>query len=65
MQGDKAISYFKSDIENCIDPNAKLHWLEMVPDLAIGRIKDSHKAGIISVKLSIHDKTKDGPIDFS
>jgi hypothetical protein len=36
----------------------------MIPDLALGKVKEAHKAGVISVKLSIHDKTKDGEIDF-
>lgn len=36
----------------------------MTPDLSLGKVSDSNKAGMISVKLSIHDKTKDGPINF-
>jgi hypothetical protein len=36
----------------------------MLPDLAIGKVSDSSKAGFISVKISIHDKTNDGPINF-
>lgn len=37
----------------------------MTPDLSIGKVKDHHKAGLVSFKLSIHDKTKYGPIDFA
>lgn len=37
----------------------------MNPDLSIGKVKDHYKAGIISVKLSIHNKTDNGPINFS
>lgn len=36
----------------------------MHPDLAVGRCKDVNKAGLISVKISIHDVNADGPIDF-
>lgn len=36
----------------------------MNPDLAIGKVSESHKAGLISFKMSIHDKTKDGPINY-
>lgn len=28
-------------------------------------MKDHHKAGLISIKLAIHDKSKNGPIDFT
>lgn len=33
-------------------------------DLSVGKVQDPHKAGLISIKLAIHDKTKDGPISF-
>lgn len=37
----------------------------MTNDLSIGKVTESHKAGMLSIKLSIHDKSKDGPINFS
>lgn len=33
-------------------------------DPSIGKVAEPHKAGLISFKLSIHDKTIDGPINF-
>ena len=48
-----------------MDPNPKFMWVEMTPDLSIGKVSEHHKAGIISVKLSIHEKTANGPIDFA
>lgn len=36
----------------------------MINDLAIGKVTEVNKAGLLSVKISIHDKTKDGPINF-
>lgn len=64
MSGDTCISYFKEDVEKFMDPNPDWLWIELLPDLSIGKVTDPQKAGIISVKLSIHDKTKDGPINF-
>ena len=64
MSGDKAISYFKTDIEEFMNPNPQWKWFELTPDLAIGKVKEHYRAGIVSVKISIHDKTKDGPINF-
>ncbi len=57
MDGEKPICYAKDDIENFMDPNAKLRWYELTPDLSIGKVKEDHKAGLVSVKISIHDKT--------
>jgi hypothetical protein len=33
--------------------------------MAIGVIKDHYKAGIIGIRMSIQDVTKDGPLDLS
>lgn len=64
VQGDKPISYFKADVEQFMDPNPRWQWFELMPDLSIGKIKDHYRAGIISLKLSIHDKSRNGPINF-
>ena len=36
----------------------------MIPDKAVGKVKHFHEAGIISFRLSIHDVSKNGPINF-
>lgn len=65
MDGEKPICYAKDEIRHCLDPNPKFKWFELTPDLSIGRVKEAHKAGLISIKLSIHDKSLNGPIDFA
>ena len=65
MEGEKPIAYAKDEIKNWLDPNPKFKWFELTPDLSIGKIKEPHKAGLISVKLSVHDKSLKGPIDFA
>lgn len=64
MSGDKPISFWKADIEEFLDPNPRWRWVELNCDLAIGKVTDAYKAGIISIKLAIHDRTKDGPVNF-
>lgn len=65
MDGENAVCYAKEDIEAFMDPNPKIKWYELTPDLSVGKVKEFHKAGLISLKLSIHNKTRDGPIDFA
>ena len=62
--GDTNICFFSADIETFNKPNPTWKWIELSPDLALGKVTDPAKAGIISVKLSIHDKTVGGPIKF-
>lgn len=64
MSGSDAISYFKADIETFMNPNPEWQWIELNPDLSVGKVKDSHKAGVISIKMSIHDKRTGGNINF-
>lgn len=65
MEGENAISFTKVEIGSFMDPNPEFRWFELTPDLSVGKVKEDHKAGMVSVKLSIHDKTKNGPIDFN
>lgn len=61
MDGKTPICFAKTHVKNFLNPDAEFVWYEMNPDLAIGKVKDDYKAGIISVKLAIHNKTKNGP----
>ncbi len=65
MNGKDPISYYKADVETFMNQSPEIQWFEMNPDLSIGKIKDHYKAGIISVKLSIHNKSEKGPFNFS
>lgn len=64
ISGWKRVCYWKGDIKRFKEPNAKLQWLEMNPDLAIGEVKKPFLAGIIGVKMSIHDVSSNGAIDW-
>ena len=65
MDGDKPISFHKENIENFMNPDPQIRWVELEPDLSIGKVKEHYQAGIISFKLSIHDKTVNGSLDFN
>jgi hypothetical protein len=64
MSGSDAICYYKADIEEFMDPNPQWKWVQMIPDLSVGKVKDTYKAGVISFRLSIHDKRQGGPIQY-
>lgn len=64
MDKDTPICYFIDSVDKYLDPNPKQIWVPFIPDLCVGRVKESYKAGFFSFKLSVHDVTQDGPIDF-
>jgi C2 domain len=61
---EKRISFLRLNIMDFLNPNPELKWLELEPDLAIGEVKDHFRAGIVGIKLSIHDIENDGPINW-
>jgi len=61
---DKRICFWKGDIMEFTNPNPEIRWIELEPDLAVGEVKEHYKAGIVDIKLSIHDVTANGPIDW-
>ena len=47
-----------------MEPNAEFKWVSFCPDRCVGKVKDSNDAGMISFKLSIHNTSDKGPINF-
>ncbi len=64
MKGTDAICFYKADIEEFQNPDPEWKWIQLNPDLSMGKVTESHKAGVISFKLSIQDKSKNGPIQY-
>src|ERR1017187_9298011 len=65
MQGSTPICFYSAPTADFLDPNPKMKWISFNPDLAIGKVTDVNKAGLLSIKLSIHNTTAKGPINFS
>lgn len=63
MDDDKPICFFKDNIMNYTDPDAKYHWISFKPDLCVNKVKNANLAGMISFKFSIH-KAEDEEINF-
>ncbi len=64
MEGKKPICYWKDSVMNYKDPNPKFKWIQLINDTSIGKVTEPEKAGLISFKLSIHDKDTNGENEF-
>jgi hypothetical protein len=51
--GTSPICFHSEQLTNYQEPNAEYKWINLKPDLAVGTVKDTNKAGIFSLKLSI------------
>ena len=60
----KRVCYYRGRIDDFLDPNPVLQWLQFMPDLSIGEVKEHYKAGILGIKLSIWDTTANGPVNW-
>ena len=61
----KRVCYYRGHITDFEVKNAPIKWLQMVPDLAIGETKEPNKAGIIGIRLAVHDVGNDGQINWA
>jgi len=59
------ICFLRLNIVDYTNLNPELVWLDFEPDLAIGKVKEHYRAGIVGFKLSIHEVESAGPVDFS
>jgi len=65
MQGSNPICYYSANIEEFLDnPNPPIRWVELKNDLSVGKVDDSHKAGVISFRLAINERSKGKIFNF-
>lgn len=59
------IAYFRAPVLEFTETDPQsLRWVELQPDLAVGEITEAYKAGLVGIRLSIHDETANGPINW-
>ena len=62
---ERRVCFWKGDIMKFTNPNPGLQWVELEPDFAVGEVKEHFRAGIVGIKMAIHDVTANGPIDWN
>ena len=65
LRGVQNICYYRahaSEFQNEVPED--LTWVQLMPDKSINAVKEPHKAGLVGLKISIRDVTKDGPADW-
>ena len=65
MYQNKPICFFKEKATKFDDISANLNWYQFNPDLSAGKVKDKMKAGMLGLKLYIHDHEKYGQFDYN
>lgn len=64
--GLKDICYYRGHVREFFDPNpSKIRWVQLNIDKVIGKVKEPHKAGLVGIRLSVHDVTQYGTIDWA
>jgi hypothetical protein len=64
LGGWKRVCFYRANIEEFLDNNPPIQWIQLKPDLAIGEVKEHYRAGILGIRLSLHDTTNQGPINW-
>ena len=64
MDGDDPVCYYIDNIKNFMDPNPQMKWYSFMPDLCVGDVTQPDQVAQFSFRMSIHNVTADGPINF-
>lgn len=64
MDGNDPICYYRAKASEFADPNAEMKWVALINDKSVGEVKEAFKAGMLAFKLSIHDQTQNGDVDW-
>ena len=56
--------FYIEHISSFLNPNATFKWVPLKPDPAVGEVKNTNDAGMLSFKISIHDVSANGAINF-
>lgn len=57
---DTPICYFVDEVANYTDHNAKLKWVQLKRDPAIGTVENDWDAGFIQFRLYVHEASEKG-----
>ena len=63
MDGDKPVCFYRDTLVNYQVKEAPIHWDEFDPDPAVGRVKETWKAGLFSFRVYFRDETAEGPLE--
>jgi hypothetical protein len=62
MDGSHPICYWQGRAKDFMDPNPKIRWVPLLNDSAVDEVEEHFKAGMISIRLTIHNATENGPL---
>ena len=64
--GLKDICFYRGHVREFFDPNpVELKWIQLLIDKVHNEVKEPHKAGLVGMRLAVHDVTKFGTIDWN
>ena len=64
MDDDDPICYYRAKATEFANPNAEMKWVALTNDKSVDKVSKYYKAGMISFRLSIHDQTNNGDVDW-
>ena len=65
ISGEQKVCFARILAKDLLDKDPVIKWIEFLPDPAIAAVKESHMAGLVGLRISIHDVTENGPYDWS
>jgi len=64
MDKEDPVCYWIGSVKDFKDPNPKMNWYPFTPDKCVNKVTQPFQVGQFSFKMSIHDESRNGEIDF-
>ena len=66
LKGKVDICFYRGHVTEFLEKNpTQIKWVQLEPDKSINDVKDPHKAGLVGLRISVHDVTQFGTIDWN
>lgn len=65
MQDSTPVCFWRGKATEFVNRNPEFRWLPLTNDLAVGKIKDAHEAGMVQIKLTINPLKTNPELNFS
>ena len=66
LKGKVDICFYRGHVSEFLEKNpTRIKWVQLEPDKSINDVKEPHKAGLVGLRISVHDVTQFNTIDWS
>jgi hypothetical protein len=65
VEDDKTVCFWRGRVADFVNKNPEFQWLPLANDLAVGKVKEAYKAGLVQVKIAVNSLKNNPLVNWS